>query len=213
MTKQEFLTWLAAGLGELTESDTQERLNFYSEMIDDRVEEGLSEQEAVSQIGNVELIIASILDEIPQREQKAVITKVENPTHKQEAPKKQEKKRMETWQILLLCLGFPLWLPLLVAGLAVLISLLAVLWSLVISAWAVFVSLAGTGLGGILGGVIYCFRLPVGGIALMGAGLVCAGLAIPAFYGCLAATKGSVWLTKTVCVAIFKFFFERGETA
>ena len=213
MTKQEFLAQLAAGLSGLTEADAQERLNFYGEMIDDRIEEGLSEQDAVARIGNVDEIVTSILAEIPKKEQKGVIAKMEKPTHTQEAPQKKEKKRMVTWQILLLCLGFPLWLPLLVAAFSVVISLLAALWSLVISAWAVFASLAGTGLGCILGGLIYCFRLPVGGIALLGIGLVCAGLAIPAFYGCIAATKGSVWLTKTVCVAIFRFFFERGKTA
>ena len=40
MTKQEFLTQLQNGLCVLTELDAQERLNFYSEMIDDRIEEG-----------------------------------------------------------------------------------------------------------------------------------------------------------------------------
>ncbi|MBO5842126.1 MAG: DUF1700 domain-containing protein, partial [Clostridia bacterium] len=66
MTKQEFLDRLQAGLSCLTESDAQERLNFYSEMIDDRMEEGLSEEQAVAHIGDVQTMIENILAEIPQ---------------------------------------------------------------------------------------------------------------------------------------------------
>ena len=39
MTKQEFLAELRRGLSGLPQNDIEERLNFYSEMIDDRMEE------------------------------------------------------------------------------------------------------------------------------------------------------------------------------
>ncbi len=213
MTKQEFLAQLQAGLSGLTESDAQERLNFYSEMIDDRIEEGLSEEQAVAQIGDVQGIIASILSEIPQRAPEKVITNAENPTHKTEAPKKENKKRMETWQILLLILGFPLWLPLLIAAFAVVISLLASLWSVVGTLWgALFGSLAGCGIGvTLLGlGCIIAGKW-VMGVALFGAGLACAGLAVFAFYGCIYTTKGAAWLTKMTFVGIAKLFGGRRE--
>ena len=48
MGKQEFLAQLRKGLQGLPQEDIEERLTFYSEMIDDRMEEGLSEEEAVS---------------------------------------------------------------------------------------------------------------------------------------------------------------------
>ena len=214
MNKQEFLDTLREGLSGLTEADASERITFYSEMIDDRVEEGLSEQEAVAQIGDVQCIVASILAEIPQK-QEPTITKVEKPTqipqNENITPKK--KKRKSGGQILLLCLGAPLWLPLLIAAFAVLVSLLASLWSVVVSVWAVFASLMGVGIGCTLGGVILGFySSAAGGAAAVGIGLISAGLAIPAFYGCVAATKGSAWLTKTVCVACVKFLFGRGRT-
>ena len=200
MTKQEFLDTLRAGLSGLTEADASERITFYSEMIDDRVEEGLSEQDAVAQIGDVQSIVDSILAEIPYKTA-------------QKAPEKAPKKRMSTRNVLLLCLGAPLWLPLLIAAFAVLVSLLASLWSVVVSVWAVFASLVGVGFGCTLGGVILGFySSAAGGAAAVGIGLISAGLAIPAFYGCVAATKGSAWLTKTVCVACVKFLFGRGRT-
>jgi hypothetical protein len=41
MNKQEFLTALKKALSPLSKADLEERLSFYSEMIDDRIEEGL----------------------------------------------------------------------------------------------------------------------------------------------------------------------------
>ena len=47
----------------LSKNDTAERLNFYSEMIDDKIEEGASENDAVSSIGSVDDIVSQIVDE------------------------------------------------------------------------------------------------------------------------------------------------------
>ena len=221
MTKLEFLDKLQAGLLGLTESDAQERLNFYSEMIDDRMEEGLSEEQAVAQVGDVQVIVANILAEIPQNAPvqadaevvKQVIAKVEKPTHHQATPKKEEKKHMETWQIILLILGFPLWLPLLIAAFAVVISLIAVLWSVVGTLWgALFGTLAGCGIGVTLLG-LGCMIAGkwVVGTALFGAGLACAGLAVFAFFACIYTTKGAAWLTKVTFVGIAKLFGGRRE--
>ena len=232
MTKQEFLDKLQAGLLGLTESDAQERLNFYSEMIDDRMEEGLSEEQAVAQVGDVQVIVANILAEIPQNAPvqadaevvKQVIAKVEKPTHHQAPPKKEEKKHMEPWQIILLILGFPLWLPLLILGfplwlppliaaLVVVISLIAVLWSVVGTLWgALFGTLAGCGIGvTLLGlGCIIAGKWVVG-TALFGAGLACAGLAVFAFFACMYTTKGAAWLTKVTFVGIAKLFKGRRD--
>ncbi|MBO7336520.1 MAG: hypothetical protein J6U42_06240 [Lachnospiraceae bacterium] len=65
MTKKEFLNELGIGLRGLPASDISERQSFYSEMIDDRIEDGLSEEEAVAQIGPVDKIVSQILMETP----------------------------------------------------------------------------------------------------------------------------------------------------
>ena len=56
MNKTEFLAALERALSGLPEQDVQERLAFYGELIDDRVEEGLSEEEAVKERGSVDEI-------------------------------------------------------------------------------------------------------------------------------------------------------------
>ena len=49
----------------LPQGDVEERLTFYSEMIDDRMEEGISEEEAVCEIGSVDEIVSQIIADIP----------------------------------------------------------------------------------------------------------------------------------------------------
>ena len=64
MSKQEFLAQLRKGLSGLPQDDREERLAFYSEMIEDQMEDGLSEDEAVSAVGTVDEIVAQVVAEI-----------------------------------------------------------------------------------------------------------------------------------------------------
>lgn len=198
MNKQEFLAQLRKGLSGLPQNDIEERLTFYSEMIDDRMEEGLSEEEAVRENGDVEGIVSQIIADTPFT--KFVKEKVK------------PKRRLSAWEITFLILGSPIWLSLLIAAFCVVISIYAALWSLIISLWAVEVSLWGCALGGILGGIILGFvgnKFP--GIALAGMGVVCIGLSIFLFYGCKGATKGILLLTKKIALGIKNCFIRKGE--
>jgi uncharacterized membrane protein len=65
MKKEEFLSTLKKKLSSLPKQELEERLNFYSEMIDDRVEEGRTEEEAILDIGSIDDISAQIIAEIP----------------------------------------------------------------------------------------------------------------------------------------------------
>lgn len=196
MSKQEFLARLRKGLSGMPQDDIEERLAFYSEMIDDRMEEGLSEEDAVCAIGNLDELISQIIADIP-------ITKLVK-------EKITPKKKLQAWEILLLVLGSPIWLSLGIAAFAVGISVYAVLWSLIISLWAVFASLVACAVGGVLA----CLALTMGGngasgIAMLAAGIVCAGLSIFLFYGCKAATNGTVILTKKIAIGIKNCFIKK----
>lgn len=198
MNKQEFLAQLRKGMSGLPCNEREERLMFYSEMIDDRMEEGLSEEEAVFGIGDAEGIISQILTETPLR--KLVKERI--------AP----NKRMKAWEILLLVLGSPIWFSLLVAAVAVVIAVYVSLWSVVISLWAVFGAVASCGIAGMVMGAWSALSgngYP--GAAMLCAGFVCVGLSIFLFCGCRYATKGIVFLTKEIGLWIKKCFVHRGE--
>ena len=199
MKKREFLSKLQNQLSGLPQDDVKERLDFYSEMIDDRMEEGISEKEAVAQIGSVDEIASQILAEIP-------LTKLIK-------EKMKPNRRFKNWEIVLLAAGYPLWLSLLVSAFAVLISLYAVLWSVMISLWSVFVSAGACALWGIAGGIIVATgEYTLTGIATIGFGILCAGLTIFLFCGCKVATKGTVWLTKKIVLGIKRCFVKKEGT-
>ena len=196
MTKQEFLLALREKLSGLPKQDIEDSIDFYSEIIDDRIEEGCSEEDAVSDIGSVEKISSQIIADIPLS--KLAKERI-NP-----------KRRLRAWEIVLLALGSPIWLSLAIAAAAVILSLYVVLWSLIVSVWAVFAALAICALGGVAVGVIFAVvGNAFAGIAVIGAGLVCAGVAIFMFFGCKAATKGTVVLTKKIALGTKKCFVKK----
>lgn len=198
MNKQEFLFQLRKRLSGFPKDDIEERLTFYGEMIDDRIEEGLSEEEAVFAVGSVDEIVEQVVVEIP-------LAKIAKERIK-------PNRRLKAWEIVLLALGSPIWVSLCVAAVAVAFAFYVSLWSVIISLWAVFVSLIACAFGGILsGGVLACGANVLSGIATLGGGIVCAGLSIFAFYGCKALTSGVLMLTKKIAICIKNCFVKKGE--
>ena len=193
MKRVEFLNQLKAQLWALPEADIQCSLDYYSEMIDDRMEDGLSEEEAVAAIGNLDEIVKQILTETPRPPQ------VVEPIKKQ----KPEQKNTKTWLILLAVLGSPVWIPVAAGLLATVLSVYVSLWTVVISLYATFAALAATSLGCILASFFM-----VGGMAsatvVWGMALLCAGLAILILLLSNLAAKGLVKLTKLIWNGIFR---------
>ena len=199
MTKIQFLLALNKALSGLPQDEIEERLTFYSEMIDDRIEEGLTEKEAIAAIGSVEEIVAQSVEEIQ-------LTKIVK-------NKVKPKCKMRVWEIVLLAVGSPIWLSLAIAALTVIFYMYVVLWSVVISLWAVQVSLIASAVAGVLAGSVFVFTAnPYAGLFLISAGLVCGGLSIFLFYGCRAATVGTVWLTKKIMRGIKHCLIRKEDT-
>ncbi len=198
MRKQEFLAQLRDGLRGLPQEDIAERLTFYSEMIEDRMEDGLSETDAVSAVGSVDEIVAQVITDTPF----AKIAK----------ERMRSNRRLKAWEIVLLALGSPIWLALGVAAVAVIFSLYISLWAVIISLWAAFASFVGCAFGGIIGGIVFAISgNGLTGVAVIGTGIILIGLSIFAFFGCKAATNGILILTKKTAVWIKSCFIKRGE--
>ncbi len=189
MDKMQFLNELKRRLTGLPKADLEERLQFYGEMIDDRMEDGLTEAEAVAGIGSIDEVVAQIMEEIPLS--KLVKEKVKR------------RSGLKVWEIILLVLGSPVWLPLGIAVLAIGLSLYIVLWAILISIWAVDLSLAVCAVGGLAAAGFYLTKGILAGAGMMlGAAILCAGLAILLFIGCKALSKGLLWLTKKMLLGI-----------
>ena len=196
MKKKEFLAKLKRGLAGLPRREVSERLSFYGEMIDDRMEDGASEEDAVASIGALSEIVLQIRADVSGARTEG----------------KRKTGGPGAGTVLLLILGFPLWFPLLCAFGALLLSLYVVLWSLVLSLWAAVVSLGAGAVGGAFGLVVSFFQGAVpAGLALFGLGLASAGLAILLFYGCLEISKVLLRIPLRVTLSIFRKLTKRGN--
>lgn len=180
MNKKEFLAALHAGLAGLPEADVQHWLDFYSEIIEDRMEEGMTEFEAVADVGSVHDIVAQILSETPLP--KLVHAKVK------------PKRPLKAWEIVLLVLGSPVWVPLLFAGVLVVLACYAALWTVIVSLYALDLSLALSGVALILAAFFQLNAQPVlPQLFFVGVGLVCGGLSVFLFF---ASGKIAAWILR-----------------
>ena len=198
MRKKEFLEKLRASLWAMPEADKQRSLDYYAEMIDDRMEDGLSEEEAVAAIGDLDEIVKQILGETPRPP--ATVTKEQ----------KQQKRGLEPWMIVLLVLGSPLWIPLVASAVGTVFSVYVSLWSVVIALYAVAFALAVAALGCFVGSFFMIGRFAEVMVA-WGAGLLCAGFAIGVFLLSNLAAKGLVALTKLCWKGVQNIFRRKGQ--
>ena len=122
MTKQELTLALAERLNGLPWEEIERSMEYYDEMIDDRMDEGMSEAEAIAALGSIDEIAAQILADIPLS--RIVRAKIK------------PKRSLRAWEIILLILGSPLWLSLLIAGFSIVFSLFASFWAVMIALYA-----------------------------------------------------------------------------
>ena len=193
MTKQEFVSRLRQGLWGLPKSEIDERLTFYIEMIDDYIENGSSEEDAVAEIGSVDEIIKQIRSE--------------------QAPQinKKREKRFKTSTIVLLAVSSPLWASLLIAAIAVIFSVYVSVWACVVSLWACFAACAACAPAGVVLGFTYIFSgNMLTGVAALGLSAFSAGLAIFLFFGCKELTRLTILLGKKA-FTLTRHFFSKKE--
>ena len=170
MNKEKFLDTLYHLLKSLPNAERQQHIDYYDEMIHDRMEDGVSEENAVAALGSPADIAAQILGDIPPK----------------------PARRFPVWAIILIVLGSPLWLSLLLAaaavGLTLVLSIVAVyiaLWSILAALYAADLSLLLAFFACIAGGVFYLIQaVPAPGIWLLGAGLISAGCTVLLFFLC-----------------------------
>ena len=187
MKKNEFLSELRKRLSGLPKDDLENRISFYDEMIEDRMDEGKTEEQAVEEIGTVDEVVRQIANETP------LATLVKEKTRGRPA--------LKAWQVILIFLGFPVWLPIvLVTAVLGLVGYL-IIWVLVLAVYAADLGLAVMSIAGFISFAAYWidgqFNLtPLGGA------IMCVGGSILLVYACIYATKGAGELTKLMLLGI-----------
>ena len=130
MTRNKYLKELRSFLGKLPKEDRKRILEFYNELIDDKLEAGQSEEEILGEFGSPEELAKQIFQDNGQ-------------TY---SPPNTTSRIM---RISAIVLGSPIWLSLLAVFLVLVFALFLVLWAVVVSFWCCVlgISLAAGGLG------------------------------------------------------------------
>ena len=160
MNRKKFLRRIKWKLRGLPQSEMTAMLDYFDEAISERMERGMSEEEAVAALGNPEEAAGNVLAEMPDDMRRNV---------------KKQSGSGRVWKMIVLICASPILLSLIAAAFAAAISLVAAYLSVVISIFAAAIGCAA----GALGCVALIFLTDNVGLLLgLGAGLVCAGLAI-----------------------------------
>ena len=196
MTKTQFVLELSDKLSGLPKEDVKKSIEFYVEMIDDRMDEGMSEADAISAIGSIDAIAEQILGEIP------IVKLVKE--------KVKPKRKMRVWEIVLLVLGSPIWISLAAAAFAIIISVYVCLWAVEICIYAANITIFAGGVAGLGLAVVHFIQSNVGAaLFVLGAGILCVGIGLLMIWVCHKSTKSIISLTKKIYLGIKKMLVRK----
>lgn len=191
MNKQEFLSELERALGKLPHAEVEQALAFYDEAISDRMEDGLSEAEAVADLGPIDEIAAQIAAETP-------------PIPRAIA---RANTGSRTLNIVLLAVFSPIWIPIVLALAAAALAVYVTIWAVIAALWAVdavLVLMPFAGLAALtstLGG-----GMPLPGVFVFGLSLVSSGFGLVASFAVFWASKLLFQATRTFARWIASLF-------
>jgi len=192
MTKQEFLQGLETRLQQENIANVDSVLDFYDEMISDRMEEGMSEEDAVAKNEDIESIVNSMnLEKSMPNLIKDTIAK------KHDNAKKNNKSA--SWTVLLV-IGAPIWIPLALAYMAVVFSFILCIFSLLLAYFAIALSFSVSSILYFIGAfTVFIGNVTFAGCVFMiGTSLLLGGISVFMWIGAKSVTREILDFTKTI---------------
>jgi len=196
MSKSEFIRSLDRMLSQLPENERKRHTGYYEELIDDMVESGINEYDAVTKLGDPKSIANDILTDTPLP--LLVKTKV------------RPSGGWTALTIILAILSCPIWLPIVIALFATLIAVYAVFWVIVIAFAAIILGLV---FGGLAVVIVSPFAIGTSfgaSLLMIGWSLTAVGIGILLCYMVYWAGLGIVNLTKLIARWIKSLFIRKG---
>lgn len=199
MNKQEYISRLNELLACLPADHRLESISFYEEMIDDRMEDGMTEEQAVAALDAPGIAAEKILDDLPAVPRVVVKTR--------------RKSRALLWGAAII--GSPLWVALALAFAATVLGIYLCIWLLAACIWVIAI-------GGILclplGTLLAFWGIEAGNTTFalwgFGSGLVGSALGALCARGAFAASKqlallSHKWLRRAL--SLFADTYKRSE--
>lgn len=204
MNKSEFINKLRQEIRNLPYDEVEKTIAYYEEIISDRMEDGSSEEEAVSSLGTPEAIARDLL----ANQSFSTIIR-----HKVEDYKRKNNPENTAAIIVIMVLLFPVWFPIAMGALSFIISFFAIIGGVIIALWAISVAIGAAGIAVLIASVFgFATSLIPTGFFSFGIGIALIGLSILAIIASVYATKGIIKLLGILIHSIKKLFV-RGARA
>lgn len=184
MTKREFLDALSHRIRSLPKEEQNRTITYYNEILEDYIEDGMTEEEAVEQLEDVDVIAKKIL-------------RGDEPSSQGEGTIPKKEKKNTTLIIVLAIIGFPIWFPILMTFFSAVFTVITALFSIMISLLVVPLGLAAGAVGGVcVSPVLFCTGQVAKGFVMLGGGLICGALAIVSIILAIWIVK---WIWRLIC--------------
>ena len=191
MTKTEFTRILKTKIAHLPRAERKKILQYYNEMITERMEDGMTEAEAIEALGDIDELVGAYAPAPAQLTQR-------------------KSTRLRAWHIVMLAVGSPLWISIVAALFCIMVAIYIVVWALVVAFYAIFAALAVSGFACIMSSFIALFSQGFPAFAaLMGAGCLLMGFALLWLVPCNLFAKAAGKMSGKLPKFIFRFFFKR----
>lgn len=198
MTKRQFLYALNKELACLAPEDRAESFEYYSEIIDDRIESGVPEREAVGALGDVKSVAENIISDMP-------VSKLVKSRFR-------SKRSSSPAKVVLIVIGGLIIVPIIIAIIASVFSVYVSFWVIAISLLVSALACAISGVCGVFLSALYTFTVGFAeGMWLLGASLVALGLVFPLFLLGKWLAIGTAWLVKKTFPGIVRWLVKGGR--
>lgn len=178
MTKLEYLKKLKRALRQVKTGERNKSLAYFSECIDDRMEDGVPEQDAVAELESVEAAAERIIAEAEASGQL--------------------KPRRSVWEVALIVLGFPLWFPILLLIVILALTFYALAWVVLGVLFLLSVVLVLGGAAGVFSLFALLGANPTAAFASLAVGLAGAGLGLALLVPLLYIAKAYIKVTSII---------------
>ena len=211
MTAEEYIAELTRLLYSVPEPEREEAVAFYRESIADRIDDGLSEEEAVASLVSPAEAACAILSNRAETEESAVSEVADASAEAVEAASMEPVRpvqpasfwtrlkhgQLTPWEWVGVVLGSIIWLPLLAAAFGVAVGVVAVIFSLYLCLWVLIACVWITGAALVVAApanvVFILWGAQLGNVSYV---LVNAGYSLIAFGGGMWILRGALKLTK-----------------
>lgn len=180
MSEKEYLKKLKRSLSPLKKKDRDPLLEFYKEMIEDKMENGKTEYEAVSELEPVETVAERTLDEYGIN---------------RNDPKVKLKTRLSPLSIVLIIISSPIWIGLAAGAVGAAVGLLCGALAVVVSVVVACVCLTLCGPIVFVSGIVRLFTDVGSGLIAMGSGLVATAIGV---IGAIGLYKLTVYIIEKI---------------